>query len=285
MNDFIYGTAWKEERTAPLTELAIRTGFRAIDTANQRKHYFEAGVGEALAAVYAAGIVTRADLFLQTKFTYRQGQDERLPYDPAASLRTQVAQSMASSLEHLGTGYVDSYVLHGPASGYGWSDDDREVWEAMLKERDAGRARMLGVSNVSLQQLEEMPATPAFVQNRCYARFGWDRQVRRFCQDRGIVYQGFSLLTANRAVLQHSIITGIAARESATPAQVIFRFARAVGILPLTGTSDPVHMRQDLASTGVEISSDEVQAIESMGSCGAAWQAARRLSTGAEPPG
>ena len=264
MIDFIYGTAWKEERTAALTELAIRKGFRAIDTANQRKHYFEAGVGEALAAVYAAGIVTRADLFLQTKFTYRQGQDERLPYDPAAPLRVQVAQSMASSLEHLGTGYVDSYVLHGPASGYGWTDDDREVWEAMVKERDAGRARMLGVSNVSLQQLEEMAATPAFVQNRCYARFGWDRQVRRFCQDRGIVYQGFSLLTANRAVLQHSITTGIAARESATTAQVVFSFARAVGILPLTGTSDPEHMRQDLASTGVEISSDEVQAIESI---------------------
>src|SRR5450432_1103509 len=95
--DLLYGTAWKEERTATLTELAIRMGFRAIDTANQRKHYFEAGVGEGLAACYAAGIVTRADLFLQTKFTYRQGQDERLPYDPSASLSVQVAQSMASS--------------------------------------------------------------------------------------------------------------------------------------------------------------------------------------------
>jgi diketogulonate reductase-like aldo/keto reductase len=260
--DFLYGTAWKEERTAALTELAIRTGFRAIDTANQRKHYFEAGVGAALAAVYAAGIATRADLFLQTKFTYRQGQDERVPYDPAAPLRVQVAQSMASSLEHLGTDYVDSYVLHGPASGYGWSDDDREVWEAMVKERDAGRARVLGVSNVSLQQLEEMTETPAFVQNRCYARFGWDREVRRFCQDRGIVYQGFSLLTANRGVLQNSVVTASAARESATPAQVVFRFARAVGMLPLTGTSDAEHMRQDLASASLNLSPDEVTAIE-----------------------
>lgn len=89
--DFIYGTAWKEERTAALTELALRSGFRAIDTANQRKHYFEAGVGQALAAAYRAGTVARADLFLQTKFTYRGGQDHRLPYDPAASLSRQVA--------------------------------------------------------------------------------------------------------------------------------------------------------------------------------------------------
>src|ERR1700691_6026050 len=120
--DFLYGTAWKEDRTPALVELALRTGFRGTDTANQRRHYFEAGVGQGLAAAYRAGVVSRADLFLQTKFTYRPGQDHRLPYDPAASLSVQVAQSMASSLEHLGTDYVDSFVLHGPASGYGWAD-------------------------------------------------------------------------------------------------------------------------------------------------------------------
>src|SRR5262249_59555103 len=98
--DFLYGTAWKEERTQALTELALRSGFRGIDTANQRRHYLEAGVGQALAAAYRADIVTRADLFLQTKFTYQAGQDHRLPYDPAAELSTQVAQSMTSPPEH-----------------------------------------------------------------------------------------------------------------------------------------------------------------------------------------
>lgn len=265
---FLYGTAWKEERTAGLTELAVRTGFRAIDTANQRKHYFEAGVGEGLAATYAAGVATRGDLFLQTKFTYQQGQDDRLPYDPAASLSDQVAQSMASSLAHLGTSYVDSYVLHGPASGYEWSEEDAEVWRAMGRERDAGRTRALGVSNVSSGQLEAMAATgselPAFVQNRCYARFGWDRAVRRFCYERGIVYQGFSLLTANRALLQHPPVVSIAQRESATPAQVIFRFASLIGMLPMTGTSDAKHMRQDLASAELTLTREEVQLIESI---------------------
>src|SRR5690349_14892901 len=111
---FLYGTAWKEERTAALTEMALRAGFRGIDTANQRRHYFEAGVGEGLAAAYRSGVVQRAELFLQTKYTYQRGQDQRLPYDPTASLSKQVAQSLASSLEHLGTDYVDSFVLHGP---------------------------------------------------------------------------------------------------------------------------------------------------------------------------
>ncbi|MBM3218398.1 MAG: aldo/keto reductase [Candidatus Rokubacteria bacterium] len=265
---FLYGTAWKEDRTAALTELALRTGFRGIDTANQRRHYHESAVGRGLAAAYRAGAVTRADLFLQTKFTYQAGQDHRLPYDADASLSAQVAQSMASSLEHLETDHVDSYVLHGPASGYEWTVHDAEVWAAMRAERDAGRTRVLGVSNVSLRHLEQMAAAgaelPAFVQNRCFARFGWDYHVRVFCAEHGIVYQGFSLLTANPEVLPHPLVRSIASRNGATPAQVVFRFALAVGMLPLTGTSNAEHMKQDLASNEIALSDEEVRAIEAV---------------------
>jgi diketogulonate reductase-like aldo/keto reductase len=266
--DFLYGTAWKEDRTATLTELALGNGFRGIDTANQRRHYFEAGVGEGLAAAYRSGVVTRADLFLQTKFTYRRGQDHRLPYDPEARLSVQVAQSLASSLEHLGTDYVDSYVLHGPASAHDWTEADGEVWEAMDKERDAGRTHLLGVSNISLEQLEQMmtvhTASPAFVQNRCFARRGWDHEVRSWCRKRNIVYQGFSLLTANMEVLRHPLIADIATRTGATAAQVIFSFSRTAGILPLTGTSNAEHMQQDLASRDLALSPEEVRLIESL---------------------
>ena len=266
--DFLYGTAWKEDRTPTLTELALRMGFRAIDTANQRRHYFEEGVGQGLAAAYSAGIVTRDDLFLQTKFTYQRGQDHRLPYDPAASLSVQVAQSIASSLDHLATDHVDSYVLHGPSSNYDWTEDDAEVWEAMRKERDARRTRLLGVSNISLHHLQQMAADaaelPAFVQNRCYARLGWDRAVRQFCRDHKIIYQGFSLLTANREVLQHPLIISLAASANATPAQVMFSCARSIGILPLTGTSSAEHMKQDLASRDVTLPPEAVQVIESL---------------------
>jgi diketogulonate reductase-like aldo/keto reductase len=266
--DFLYGTAWKEDRTAALTELAIRTGFRGIDTANQRKHYFEAAVGEGLAAAYRAGVVTRGDLFLQTKFTSQSGQDHRLPYDPAASLSEQVAQSMASSLQHLGTDYVDSYVLHGPSSRYDWTPDNFETWQAMIRERNAGRTRVLGVSNVGLSHLQQMARAhaepPAFVQNRCYARLGWDRDVRAFCRERNIVYQGFSLLTANVEVLRHPAVSKVAARLNATPTQVIFAFSRAVGMLPLTGTTDAEHMKEDLASLQLELSPEDVVMIESL---------------------
>jgi len=265
---FLYGTAWKEERTQALVELALSAGFRSIDTANQRRHYFEEGVGQGLAAACRVGIVTRADLFLQTKFTYQRGQDLRLPYDPGASLSVQVAQSMASSLEHLGTDYVDSYLLHGPSSIEDWTDDDYEVWEAMVRERNAGRTRLLGVSNISVAQIEQMTAVhseaPAFVQNRCYARLGWDREMRSFCRDRKIVYQGFSLLTANKDVLRNPVVTNLATEKNATPEQIIFGFARAAGMLPLTGTSNPEHMKQDLASVTLTLAPDTVDAIETL---------------------
>jgi diketogulonate reductase-like aldo/keto reductase len=264
--DLLYGTAWKEDRTASLTEMALHAGFRAIDTANQRKHYFEAGVGQALAAAYRAGVVTRADLFLQTKFTYQRGQDHRFPYDRDASLSTQVAQSLASSLDHLGTDQVDSYILHGPSSNDDWADDDSEVWEAMRRERDAGRARLLGVSNVSLSHLEQMESRniemPAFVQNRCYARLGWDLEIRYFCSEHKITYQGFSLLTANKSMLNQPLLSDLAAKLDATPAQIIFAFARSIGIVPLTGTSDPDHMRQDLASGDLQLSPEVLASLQ-----------------------
>ena len=105
---------------------------------------------------------------------------------------------------------------------------------------------------------------PAFVQNRCYARLGWDGAVRAFCSEHGIVYQGFSLLTANAEVLRHPAVTAIAARMNGTAAQVVFAFARAVGMLPLTGTSDAGHMTEDLASRELVLGPDAVRTIESI---------------------
>ena len=87
----MYGTAWKEDRTQGLALEAIATGFRAFDTANQRKHYVEEEVGAALKAAIATGIVKREDLFLQTKFTHQRGQDHRLSYNPDCDLTRKYA--------------------------------------------------------------------------------------------------------------------------------------------------------------------------------------------------
>jgi diketogulonate reductase-like aldo/keto reductase len=263
---FLYGTAWKEDETARLTELALRQGFRGIDTANQRRHYHEAAVGQAIATAVASGLVTRNDLFLQTKFTFQGGQDHRLPYDPNAAIPTQVEQSFASSLTHLGTETIDSYVLHGPTRQSGLGTADWEAWRAMEAIHDSGRARLLGVSNVTLEQLQLLCAKarvrPRFVQNRCYAVRGWDRHVREFCAANGLVYQGFSLLTANRQAMARPELVRIAERHGRSASEVVFRFALDVGMVVLTGTTNADHMRADLGVFDFRLEPEEVKLIE-----------------------
>jgi diketogulonate reductase-like aldo/keto reductase len=267
--DFLYGTAWKEEATEGHVLEALRAGFRGIDTANQRKHYHEAGVGRGIARAVADGVVERDQLFLQTKFTFRDGQDHRLPYDETAPIATQVAQSFARSLEHLGAERLDSLVLHGPSQREGLGPDDHAAWRAMEAIAERGAVRFLGVSNVTARQVEDLAAfarvAPAFVQNRCYANRGWDRAVRAACAAHGIVYQGFSLLTANRAVVASRELAAIARRHGRTPEQIVLRFAQQLGMLPLTGTTDPAHMRQDLAIAEFTLAPDEVAQIERSG--------------------
>jgi diketogulonate reductase-like aldo/keto reductase len=265
----MYGTAWKEERTQALTSEAITCGFRAIDTANQRRHYFEAEVGAAIAAALASGSVTREQLFVQTKFTYRRGQDHRLPYDPDADLATQVRQSIDSSLQHLGVARIDSYILHSPSRTYGLDETDWQTWRAMEEAVRAGRVGLLGVSNISFDQLatliEEVKIAPAFVQNRCFARNRWDADVRALCETHDIVYQGFSLLTANRQALASPRILAIARRHGKTVPQVVLRFAIELAMLPLTGTTDSAHMRQDLDIFDFTLSDEDLETMLEVG--------------------
>jgi diketogulonate reductase-like aldo/keto reductase len=264
---FIYGTAWKKEATTQLVQMAVKAGFNAIDTANQPKHYSEWLVGEALQALATEG-VTRDSLFIQTKFTPLDGHDDRVPYDPQTDFKSQVRQSFERSLKHLNTDRVDSYLLHGPYSYPGLGDADWEVWSAIEELYRSGRAGMIGISNVNYLQLtaliERAQIKPMAVQNRCYASRGWDREVREICREHGIMYQGFSLLTANIAVLRHPEIVAMARKLGVDVMQVIFRFAMQVGMVPLTGTTNEKHMMEDLGVGRIMLSDDEVRYIESI---------------------
>jgi len=212
--------------------------------------------------------LTRDDLFLQTKFTSRQGQDHRLPYDPDAPVPNQVEQSFASSLQHLGVTRIDSYVLHGPTQRRGLAPADWDAWRAMEAIHDNGRVRLLGISNLSLEQLERLcqhaRVRPRFVQNRCYAVTGWDRQIRQFSASNGLIYQGFSLLTANRELLLRPELIQIAQRYGRTTSQIIFRFALDIGMIPLTGTTNPAHMKADLEAFDFHLEPEEIERVEGL---------------------
>lgn len=260
----IYGTAWKEDATEGLVCAAIEAGFRGIDTANQRRHYNEAAVGSAISKMLKSG-TDREEFFIQTKYTFAGGQDHRIPYDVRSDFGTQVRQSFQSSLEHLQVDYVDSYVLHGPSARYGLTQDDWQVWREMEAIHEEGQVAHLGVSNVSLDQLKTLydgaKVNPVFVQNRCFAKLGWDKDVRAFCEENGIIYQGFSLLTANPFVLP--AVQHIADKANKTPAQVLFKFSMQLGILPLTGTSSRIHMKEDLA-LDFSLNEEDIQFMENI---------------------
>ena len=265
---FMYGTAWKKDATAKLVLQAVEAGFTAIDTANQLIHYEEARVGEALVTMATQGI-TRDRLFLQTKFTPVNGQDHRTPYDVHASITTQVIQSFESSLGHLHTDHLDSYVLHGPYYRGGLGAEDWEVWTAIESLYDAGRTKLIGISNVTAGQLallcERAKHKPMVVQNRCYAAFGWDQAVRDLCRTHRIIYQGFSLLTANREVFIDPSVRAMAQRYETGVAQIIFRFAMQSGMLLLTGTTNVQHMTEDLHCDQFTLTADELHHIETIG--------------------
>jgi diketogulonate reductase-like aldo/keto reductase len=262
----IYGTAWKENRTQQLVMDAIKAGFRGIDTANQRKHYHEQEVGDAIDELINQKLITRQDIFLQSKFTHIDGQDHRLPYSLEASCSEQVLQSFASSLEHLKTDYLDSYLIHGPTGYPGLSDSDLKIWSTMESLVDAEKTLSIGISNVNVQQLDQLcqgsRIKPNFVQNRCFANRRWDWDVRQFCQKNGIIYQGFSLLTANPEVLNDVLIGNVAARLNKNIEQVVFRLAQQLSILPLTGTTNAEHMAADLELTDIELSADQLTQLE-----------------------
>ncbi|MGM9451929.1 aldo/keto reductase family protein [Legionella bozemanae] len=265
----LYGTAWKEDDTKRLVLQALNSGFRGIDTANQRRHYFEEAVGDAIKQFLTTTQKTRSDLFLQTKFTPVHGQDNRKPYDEFDSLTNQVQRSFASSLEHLQTDYIDSYILHGPSLSHGIIDADLEIWQTMEELVHSGKVQFIGISNVNIAQVEELyrkvSIKPSFIQNRCFAITQWDQDVRIFSQKNKIIYQGFSLLTANQQYLLIPHMQSLAIKYNKTIPQIIFRFANQVGILSLTGTTNQQHMDNDLNIYDFELSQEEIEYIENIG--------------------
>jgi len=263
MPPLLYGTAWKKERTSALVELALRLGFRGIDTACQPKHYDEPGVGAGIAACLGRGL-TRESLYLQTKFTPLSGQDpERVPYSKAADLATQIRQSCEASLRNLRTSYLDGLLLHSPLSTPART---LEAWSVLEGLVASGLVASIGISNCYTPELfralcEKTTVKPSVLQNRFYAKTGYDVELRALCSTHGVRYQSFWTLTANPHVLADRRLRAIADRHRLSPEQAFFKGLMQEGIVPLTGTCSRDHMQQDLDVVRAELEPHEVQAI------------------------
>lgn len=220
---------------------ALETGYRHIDTATMYRN--ESEVGRAV----QDSAVARADLFITTK----------LPPERAGRIR----QTLEDSLGALGTDYVDLWLIHWPPRGSAAPD----VWTEFIKLRDEGLCRSIGVSNYSVGQIDEL--VRATEERPAVNQVPWspsdhDPETLRATRARGVVVAGYSPLKGTR--LKNPVLTEIAARHDATPAQVVLRWHLEHGIvvIPKSAHRDRIAENFDLGRFSLTL--DEVARIDAL---------------------
>ncbi len=265
--NMIYGTAWKKDKTSNLVYEALKEGFRGIDTAGQPKHYNEKGVGEGINKSIKDNIITRNDLYIQTKFTPIDGQDKNnMPYEITDDLKIQVRKSFENSKKNLQVEYIDSYILHSPIFP---GKKLIEAWLTMEEFYSLKEVGQLGISNcydldVLKYLYKNSDIKPAIVQNRFYAQSGYDKEIRIWCKQKGILYQSFWSLTANPEIVNSSVINQLSKKYNKTKEQIFYKFLNELEIIPLNGTTSNEHMKLDLDIKDFYLEKSEIETISSM---------------------
>jgi len=284
---------WKIARPdAPaLVEEAIRVGYRHIDSACDYGNEVEAGQG--IRAALAKGLCRRDDLWVTSKLwnTYHEPQHVR----PAVE----------RSLRDLGLDYLDLYLVHFPiALKYvpfetryppAWIHDPAasttrmepisvplaDTWRAMEDLVSAGLVRRIGLCNSPIALIRDLLAAarirPAVLQVELHP-FLTQEKLLRFCREASIAVTGFSPLgapsyvplgmaTAAESVLEHPVVTGIAAAVGRTPAQVVLRWGMQRGTSVIPKTSRLERLPENLGACEFALSAEQMQAIAAL-DCG-----------------
>ena len=255
----IYGTAWKKERTADLVYQALISGFRGVDSAAQPKHYREDLVGQGIRRAVSDGKVSRQDLFIQSKYTTVRGQDpDSIPYDPNATIAEQIHTSVRSSLRNLrpledessaGLSVLDCLILHSPLPTI---EKTIEAWH-VLETYVPHKIRSLGISNVQISWLRQLyeaaTVKPAVVQNRFVRQAQFDKDIRAFCLENGMIYQSFWTFTGNKELAYGAAVGSLANQVGVSPPEALYCLVLGLeNVTVLNGTTKERHMLDDLAA-------------------------------------
>jgi 2,5-diketo-D-gluconate reductase A len=224
---------------------ALEAGYRHVDTATMYRNEREVG-----AAVADAGL-PRDQVFVTTK----------LPPEHADAPR----RTLEHSLELLGLDQVDLWLVHWPPGGRARPD----TWEAFVQAQQDGLARDIGVSNYSIEQVDELTkatgVTPAVDQVE-WGPTLYDKGFLDDCHVRGVALEGYSPFRSGD--LSDPVLTGIAGRHGVTPAQVVVRWhlQHGVTVIPRSSKRDRIRSNADVA--GFALDDDELAAVDGMSSVG-----------------
>jgi 2,5-diketo-D-gluconate reductase A len=235
-----------EEVDEPLGT-AIEAGYRLIDTA--AAYGIEAGVGRTI----ARSGVPRAEFTVTTKLW-----NDAHGYD--ATLR-----AFDRSMELLGLDYLDLYLIHFPRPALGAFV---ESWRAFEKLRADGRIRSIGVSNFGPADLDRLAAectvVPAVNQVEFHPLF-LQEELRALHRERGVITQAWSPLGRNQGLLQHPVVTGIAAAHDRTPGQIVLRWHLQLGVVVIPKSSRADRIRANADVFGFSLDDEEMAALGGIG--------------------
>jgi 2,5-diketo-D-gluconate reductase A len=231
------------EETQERVEEALGVGYRHIDTAAAYGNEAEVG-----AAIAATG-VRREDVFVTTKlWNSEQGYDSTL-------------RAFEASLERLGTGHVDLYLIHWPLPS---RDLFLDTWRAFERIKEEGGARSIGVSNFRIEDLERLQSEaeqfPTVNQVELHPRFQ-QAELRSWHADHDLATEAWAPL-AQGDLLEDDTIATVAAHHERTPAQAILRWHLQVGNVVIPKSSNPERIRQNFEVFDFELSEDDMAAIE-----------------------
>ncbi|GAB3176085.1 aldo/keto reductase [Streptomyces incanus] len=222
---------------------ALETGYRLVDTATNYRN--ETGVGRAVAR---AG-VPREEVVVTTKLPGRHhGYEETLV-------------SFEKSRARLGLEYVDLYLIHWPLPRV-----DRYVdsWKAMIKLREDGLVRSIGVSNFTpahVERLEEETGVLPSVNQVELHPFFPQEELRAHHAGKGVLVESWSPLGRGSQLLDDLAVAAVAEAHGVTPAQAVLRWHIQLGVLPVPKSADPERQRANLDVFGFTLDDAQMHAL------------------------